>query len=426
MPDLKPANAVKDLAPKTLMLYALAKAIPGVLMLASVPIWIRLYGSANYGTFAVVWGAVLFSSALGTGWIRQSTLKFAGSARNRLSNIAPVWICLSVLASALLPAMVVWILRDVHTTESTVLLTGASVAFATASAVYYVALVVAQRDQRAISFILAEGLRAAATLAASLLLPILLGNYSGTTLVLANAVGTVIGGSLLIPRRAFPFRKSISSRAVLHEFWDFGWPMGLWQAVAAATLYMDRFFITLLIGSTAAGTYAALADILVRGFTLLSYPILVAGHPTIMRAWNTGYRDRAVELSRLWTARLAFIIFGGVGLSVIACLALGEWLLGFRVNNSPTLWLLAIGAGCWQLSLMTHKGLEMVSRPRLMLLCLAGLVAATVPLNVVLIPIWGSAVAAATFAFASSAYCLITYLLSNRMLRSYQSLEIHP
>jgi O-antigen/teichoic acid export membrane protein len=196
--------------------------------------------------------------------------------------------------------------------------------------------------------------------------------------------------------------------------------MGIWQALAAATLYMDRFFITLFIGASAAGEYAALADILVRGFTILSYPIIIAGHPAIMRAWNMGSRFQAMDMSRLWTKRLALLTIVGVILGVLVCLSFGPWLLGAPIASAPTLWCLAFGAGCWQLSLMTHKGLEMVGRPRLMLLCLSGLVAVTIPVNILFIPVWGTIVPAASFAFAAILYCSITFYLSRRIFRSYR------
>jgi len=406
------------------MMYGLAKVVPGVLMFASVPLWVRLYGSENYGLFAVVWGTVLFSSSLGTGWLRQAILKFAGSPVNRLTNVAAVWIVLSVLLCGVPAAVVVWALGSGQLGQESLKLGISAIAFAFASAIYYIALAVAQRDQRSGRFTLAEGVRAASTLGASLLVPWLATDYSVTTLVLSNLFGTVLGGVFLVPRGSVSIpRRRRSSSKVVRAFWGFGWPMGVWQAIAAATLYTDRFFITMFLGPAAAGSYAALADLLVRGFTILSYPIIVASHPVIMRAWNTRDHISAINVSRIWTTRLSVLVFGGVLLGVTACIFLGQFLLGVKVSNSPTLWLLAIGAGCWQLSLMTHKGLEMVGRSRLMLLTLACMIAITLPVNVFLIPIWGSVVAAASFAFASLTYCLVTYVMSRRALRLYQPEE---
>jgi O-antigen/teichoic acid export membrane protein len=422
MLDAKPKDKENGLAPRVLFTYGLAKAIPGVLMLASVPLWVRLYGTIDYGTYAVIWGSVLFSASLGTGWLRQSGLKYTGSSHNRLGNVPRRWIAASIFASGMPPAIVVWTLRDSQPAESTSVLAAASVAFAVVSAIYYLVLSVAQRDQRSGAFTLAECLRSALTLIASLVLPWMLG-YSGATLIAANAIGTLVGLAVLSPGMRFSRRDAELSRSVLRDFWSFGWPMGMWQAVAAMTLYMDRFFITLFLGSSAAGTYAALADLLVRGFTILSYPILVAGHPAIMRAWNTGRRRQAMELSRLWTSRLACIVAVGIAVGVLACLLFGEWVIGARVDSSPTLWCLALGAGCWQLALMTHKGLEMAGRPRLMLTCLTLLVAVSIPANIFLIPLWGTLAAAAAFAFSATCYCVLTYCLSSRILRAHQLQE---
>jgi O-antigen/teichoic acid export membrane protein len=144
-----------------------------------------------------------------------------------------------------------------------------------------------------------------------------------------------------------------------------------------------------------------------------------------MATWNIGRHRKAIRLSRVWTFRLALIVFVGIGVGVIGCVLLGERLLGVAISNSPMLWFLAIGAGCWQLSLMTHKGLEMTGRPRLMLLCLSVLVFVTVPANFFLIPILGPVAAAASFAFSSVSYCLITHYLSQKMLRLPRSLEFN-
>jgi O-antigen/teichoic acid export membrane protein len=142
-----------------------------------------------------------------------------------------------------------------------------------------------------------------------------------------------------------------------------------------------------------------------------------------MRAWNTGRRRQAMELSRLWTSRLACIVAVGIAGGVLACLLFGERVIGARVDSSPTLWCLALGAGCWQLALMTHKGLEMAGRPRLMLTCLTLLVAVSIPANIFLIPLGGTIVAAAAFAFAATCYCLVTYRLSRRIFRAHQLQE---
>lgn len=409
----------KALAPRVLIAYGLAKAIPGVLMLASVPLWVRLYGAANYGTFTVLWGAVLFSASLGTGWLRQSGLKYAGSSVYRLGHMPRTVVVLSVLVSGIPPALLVMTLPNPEN-DSRFGLAVASITFALASAVYYLALSVAQRDQHAGRFTLAETIRSIVTLGASLIMPLLLGSYSGTTLILANVLGTLAGLTVLPLTSNRKYRKSRDlnrPKIVLRAFWTFGWPMGIWQAVAAATLYSDRFFLTVFLGADAAGGYAAIADLLVRGFTILAYPIVVAGHPAIMLAWNTGRRSQAVTLSDRWTSRLACITAVGVVGSVFACLLFGEWLLGTPVQNVWVLCLLALGAGCWQLSLMTHKGLEMVGRPRAMLGCLSLLVVMSVVMNILFIPLWGTTVAAAGFCFAATFYCGITYYLSKRALK---------
>lgn len=414
-----PSGTNDGLSPKNLAMYGLAKALPGLLMLGSVPLWIRLYGSADYGTFAVIWGASLFSVSLTTGWLRQANLKFSGNAKYRLGNLPPACVLFSVLSSSIAPVIIVWTLRSMQSGENLIALMAASMSFSVASAIYYIALSVAQREQRAAVFTVAEGLRATLSLSASVVVPIIADDYSGTTLVVSNTLGTLLGSAVLFFRRDRTPRDKGASSEILRSFWSYGWPMGLWQAVAAATLYMDRFFITLLLGASAAGTYAALADLLVRGFTILSYPIIMAGHPAIMKTWNSGNRLRAIQLSRVWTFRLGIIVLFGIGSGVLACFFFGEWLLGVEVENSPMLWFLAIGAGSWQLSLMTHKGLEMTGHPRLMLLCLSLLVAATVPVNLLLIPVWGQSMAAASFAFSAVSYCLISGYLSRRVLREH-------
>src|SRR5690606_9521257 len=139
----------------------------------------------------------------------------------------------------------------------------------------------------------------------------------------------------------------------------FGWPMTIWLALSSVLVYADRVIVSASLGPERAGAYAATADLIVRGFAMVAFPVTMTLHPIVMRAWNAGQKEGALAAVRRHSLILSvWVTFGTVLVTLI-----GPPIIA-AVANVPTpsrllLLLLCLGGALWQLALISHKPLEM-------------------------------------------------------------------
>ena len=213
------------------------------------------------------------------------------------------------------------------------------------------------------------------------------------------------------------------SREALRQFWVYGWPMAIWLTTSALLLYVDRLIIGALLGSAEAGAYAAVSDVIVRGFSMVAFPLTMASHPEIMRQWNAGSRAKAFYLIRVYRNYL-------LGLCAIVALAsvlfgteLLELVLGIEIENPALVPALVLGAALWQVGLMTHKPLEMANQTRLMVVIIVGITVATSSANFFLIPVLGVGAAAYAFCLGALAYVVISSTFAQKIQKSMLPVE---
>ena len=398
--------------------FGAAKAIPGLVVLVSVPVWLRLYGPRDYGLFSLYWATALIGTSLTTGWLRQAVLRHTGSpdmAYERLPRRHRSMLQLSAVLTTIPLAAVTWsALPDL--VDRLTFLCFAATALVTNSW-YLMRQTLAQRDGRAGPYALAETVRAAVALLASVALA-LSGWGHSWTLVAAHAAAAVIAGLLLTsPPDAATVAVHPPRDRLLAEYWRFGWPLSLWLALSATAMYLDRYVLTLLYGADRAGAYAAAADLVVRGMGVAVVPVLLFLHPRFMRSWNTEDRARTMRAWKRMTWTLVGAVTAACGIAIIAYVLWSEDLL---VAAIPVLAFTALtfGAGGWQIALLAHKPLEAGNRTGWMLGALLSSLATTVALNLALAPAWAEVGVAVSFAAGPLVYIgLITVLTRHAMRR---------
>ncbi|SCF28226.1 Membrane protein involved in the export of O-antigen and teichoic acid [Micromonospora viridifaciens] len=408
---------------KVLLGYGLAKVVPGVLTLASVSVWVHAVGPAEYARFSMIWAFALVSSALCVGWVSQSTIRSAGDPTQSLSRVPRT----PLLATIALPALPVtaWVLitsTGVPTTRTAALLITA-VLFCTMTGAYSLAAARVQREQRSTRFALAEAVRVAGGLLLSLGMLHVVPGAPG--ILAGNIVGTGIGLAILFgPEASRIFSTRPTSRDVLRTYWRYGWPMALWSAASLSLVYMDRYIIASLLGVASAGWYAAIADMVVRGMSMLGIPITVATYAAVMTEWNSGRFDRARAVLASATRMLATAML----VCVAGAAALGPWAINRLVPGQPPprslIIVLSLGAALWQFALMAHKKLEIAGRSRLMLGLMIAAVALTAGLDVLLVTVAGQTGAAIAFMLGAACYTIACLLIGPRILARHTPDEV--
>jgi O-antigen/teichoic acid export membrane protein len=293
------------------------------------------------------------------------------------------------------------------------LLTGLAVAiFTFLSGIYSIEQSRLQRDEKGARFMFAEVARIAIAVLLTFAVHVLSLTSGAWVILLSFSLGTLV--ALRIVRGGIPPAVQIgptNSSVVLHRYWSYGWPIGIWLALSAMFIYTDRLLISIIIGPEQAGVYASVADMIIRGIAMLGFPLTMVSHPRIMRAFNRGDGMVALGINRRYSKYLLVTGFIVTVAGSLAGPAVLKYALGTVPENVLVIPLLVAGASIWQLGLMTHKPLEMLNRTRTMIALLAGTTAASTAASIALTPALGVVAPAASFCLGAVLYATTTFVL---------------
>lgn len=371
--------------------YLLARLIPAAVALLSAPVFLRLIGPGEFGTFSLVMAFLLLLGNTGATWVTQGILRYRtavgadgeihGVVRRAtgitaagvtLTGLVGVWgLGVGSLPLALLAGAV--LISHVHF----------SVAFAWSQS---------QGDPWRI--LRAEGVRALLQFGLPLTLLLGMGIRSWPPL-LWGVLGGTVAAQLLLRSRVRPLAasgdqgaNSESQRAIpLSRLWGYGAPLALWMGISILLNLSDRFLIDLLLSREDVGLYSAIYDVVYRGTGLLLAPVVLAAHPVIMNSWNQG--DMTVAHHTIRNAGLLMTGLGAILLVVWVTMAdpVVALITGSGAAHlSGLVWPVAAGAVAWQLAMVGHKPLELRERTGLMVILVSVALAANVVSNLILLP----------------------------------------
>jgi O-antigen/teichoic acid export membrane protein len=396
--------------------YFLSKAIPGLMGLLSVLVFVRLVGNAEYGRYSVLFAIVTACTAGLSGWLPQGILRYFSMSQTeleaaRFKSATLLGSVLSILVGALVLGVALWMqrqpLRD--SLLGVMLLAGGML--------YGVFLIERQAMLHSGSVALLEALRTISSFALPVCVVLLAGRKTAEVLLAGALAGyvvpllvahgknqarnTILHGSL----RRLAWQKEVG---VLRTIWAYGWPVGVWSMCLTSQSAIDRYFIQRYAGSANAGSYAALYDVIVRSFSLLCFPLVMSSNSLVMERWNNGDREGAVSLIRSSLKyQIAISLLFFLALSFLTG-PVSQLILGSKSElNSSLVLPLAIGGFLWQIAYLVHKPLELMCLTKRMLMGMMLALALSVAGNCAFIPIYGYP-AAAYVAIAAP----LTYLLA--------------
>lgn len=381
--------------------YAVGKAIPGVLGLATVVVFVRLIGREEYGKYALAFTIAQMASVFFTGWLTQALLRYYSDVRLAPAIRRTVWRGLAVASAAGVVVLGAGVATGLLGQLAAPGLTAVLALFLTSN-VYQLRTALLQAELRPRAVMLLHSAQAVVALAA----PLVLFLTAGRT-YLAAVAGVALSYALASVWRSRESEGPVSaaSPTSLTRLWAYGWSLSLWFAVTAMLLVSDRYLIERSFGFAATGSYAAVYDVIVRAYSLLLFPVTLAVHPRMMALWNAGEQGRAWALWR-WAMGaqvaaaavllVAFAAFSGRAVQLILPAA-GE--------EAPSLAVpLVIGGFLWQFALLAHKPLELAGRTGLMLMAAMVSLGINLTANILLLPRYGIQVAAYAMVASGVAY----------------------
>jgi O-antigen/teichoic acid export membrane protein len=190
----------------------------------------------------------------------------------------------------------------------------------------------------------------------------------------------------------------------------YGLPMMAWMLVGQLLGTVDRFVIGAFRDSGEVGIYAANYSLVSMALGLLSTPIVMAGHPIIMNAWE---RNREADITRVVTTFSRYyliLVIPFVTAVAVYSREVVDVFLGPEFREGRVIVpLVLVGVAVWGLGMCGHKTLELLERTRSMLLMVCICAILNLGLNVALVPSFGYRAAAVAMLVSHAMYPVMVW-----------------
>lgn len=388
----------------------LANIVSAVFGFASVVIFTRLLGPAEYGIYIIGFSIAAMISSLAFGWIKASVVPFTAHDDGADLRVTTGFAFIALIP--LVPALY-FAISAFAPQYSDYLLAAILLAFGIGFFEFY--LETFRAKQQTTPYLWATVIRAALALALSLVLVLVFG-FGGTGLVL-SVMASYFVTSLLFAAMIWQRPRKPFDPTMLRAMLVFGVPMTVSGAVFVLQTMLDRFVIAGTMGEHSAGIYGASAD-LVRQIIL--FPGVAIGTAVAPIAVQLLARNERAELDRHLvdsTELLLGVLAPAVaGLAIISAklvfLVLGE---EFRFEAAGLIPLIALAWLFRSFSYqLLHVSFQISKTPGLMLLQGVAILAINALALFILVPRFGLMGAAWALIISEASGVVIGYLLAQR------------
>jgi O-antigen/teichoic acid export membrane protein len=205
----------------------------------------------------------------------------------------------------------------------------------------------------------------------------------------------------LDPSRIY-FQASFSKKV-----FNFGFPITIWLFLSYLLNISDRFIIKEFTTYEDVGTYSAIKDFIIKIATFSTIPIFLAFHPMIVEKWNAGSKKESMKLIRQGLNYCLLIAIAVLIFFMFFKNLFYTRVLHLEVNHDLLVSAALIGSAfLWQAAMLLHKPLELVLKPRLMIVAIVASLLVNSIANFIFVPLWGYP-ASAVISLAS----VITYII---------------
>ena len=403
---------------KEAFFYSASKAVPGIVGLASVILFIRIFGSSEYGKYSLLLSQCNLIVAIVFGWLNQSQLRYYSidslNSEYRTNQLRALSFCtliciiiLSILMFFQTLSKQIWIIS---------LMTVIAIGFFNyLKTIYQVKLL-------PVKIIFMTSVQSLLGLLAPILLFVF--GWSGEITILLG-VGFSFLIVLLLSKLFDKNNLSLehinngqdkNSNALIKKWFSYGTPLSLWFAAGMALPFLDRLFINQFLTSDELGIYSGLQELLTRIYSLILFPLILAVHPRIMNLWNDSNFHEVVMLIK--KSIRVFLFIGAILLFIVMIFndfifSMIQKAIPQVSNQNKELILPLLFSGfLWQLSFITHKMLELKEKTMFMVLAIFPSIVINIIGNSIFLPRFGQLATANTALLSALTYCTITFVYS--------------
>lgn len=353
--------------------YLISIILPAIISGVSIPLFKHLLGSEGYGKFALWFNGILIISAVLTGWISQSILRFFAASNNKF-NLSNRGLRLSAKTQTifLLPVLLTaWLIgKDVTLAILCV--------FAMFSiSMQFTVLPIIQSSFLSRKIIYSELIRILIYVGGGYLLLALTNLFYIYSLLIA----AIISYSSAFIYLKLNIKKEVDSPVIgsqnlfnndiiIKRFYQYGIPLSAWFIFSYLLTYIDKLFTFHFFGAQIQGNYQAVFDLINKSLSLIISPVITSVFPLLSKAYET--EDRS-HIRSLIKKILFYEIFA------FAVVSIGYWSIGARVLffilNTPYLsfykwmgFIIICATFIWQFNILIQKRFELRLRTGLLLI----------------------------------------------------------
>lgn len=345
--------------------YLISIILPAFISGVSIPVFKNLLGARGYGKFSIWLNAILIITAILSGWISQSIIRFYPASIDKYSfSRNSIKLSLLTQITFFIPVFAVtWYLsHDVWLAIlcSLVLL---------ATSIQFTILPIIQSSFLSKKIISSETIRVLCYVGCAVILLRLTGiSYLYSLFIAAFASYSFSLIYLLVQAKIFfklqnPVKNNSLKKQIylFKSFFNYGAPLSLWLVFAYLLSYIDKLFMFKYLGAEAQGNYQAIFDLLFRGITLIISPIVTSLFPILTSAYVRGDNT---EIRKLMKKIISYELWGFLAGSVL------YWIFGYRllffilkIPNTFTFRLMGFivicGTFIWQIAILAQKRFEL-------------------------------------------------------------------
>ena len=343
--------------------YLLSILLPAIISALSIPVLKQVLGSEGYGKFSIYFNAVLICTALLTGWLSQSIIRFYSLMPDK-----PVFmrqVILMTRNTQFLFFIPLFFLAWYFSGDIILALLMGIALYMTC--MQFSMLAIAQSSFLSKKTIYSETIRVGAFVISGILLLLLVSGHYLYSLFIAVILSYLLSAFYLYKKTHSSFDKN--APAVAHEnttqlikkFLRYGAPLSLWFVFAYLLTYVDKIFMLEHMGAQIQGNYQAIFDMLARTISLIISPVVISLFPLITKAYSNG----EVKEIRTVIKKIIYFEIAGLILTGILYWWFGADVLFFLLKTPPSgmykmMGLIIIAAAfVMQIAVVVHKYFEL-------------------------------------------------------------------
>jgi O-antigen/teichoic acid export membrane protein len=352
--------------------YLLSTITPVIITAVSIPLFKHILGAEGYGRFSISFNSILLCTAILSGWIWQSILRYFPASNNKQSFVSKSFLisCITQTVFLLPVVVVVWyIYRDlllaiffsltlfISSLQFSLLALSQSV-FLSRKSIYYELIRNVSYISLALVLLKLTSLNFMYALFSAIVV-----SYSLSFIYLYRQMTKQLQNDHAVKL------KEENLKTIFRRFFLYGWPLSLWFVFSLLATLVDKYFILKTAGPVIQGNYQAIFDFLSKGINVLITPVTISLFPLLTNAYQTGKKD---DIKRLLSIIVGFEMLG-LALADILYWWFGADILSVLLKTPNTsefrmMGLLVItGSFIWQIAMVIHKRHELKYKSRLLL-----------------------------------------------------------